>query len=301
MTTPVIFDRRQVRRNRERAAARIADHGFLFDWAMRNLIERLAVVRRKFPQALQIGARSAPDLTNALAEAVDAENVTVMDAPALLARYRGSRRVAADEEALPFAQHTFDLVVSPLSLQTVNDLPGVLIQIRRCLKPDGLFLGALPGGRTLFELRESLMEAELAIKGGVSPRVIPFADKQQMGGLMQRAHYSMPVVDSDIVTATYKDIASLAKDLRGMGEGNTVAAHGRTFTGRRFWGEAENIYKKKFAEADGRLPATFEIIFLSGWSPHESQQKPLRPGGAQHSLAEALGTTEISSGEKARP
>ncbi|HTK83730.1 MAG TPA: methyltransferase domain-containing protein [Patescibacteria group bacterium] len=301
MTTPVIFDRRQVRRNRERAAARMAEHGFLFDWAMQNLIDRLAVVRRKFPQILQIGARSKPDLTNALAEAVDAENVTVMDAPALLSRYRGSRRVAADEEALPFAQHTFDLVVSPLSLHTVNDLPGALIQIRRCLKPDGLFLGALPGGRTLFELRECLMEAELAIKGGISPRVIPLADKQQAGALMQRAHYTMPVVDSDIVTVTYKDVTSMMMDLRGMGENNTVTARSRAFAGKQLWQEVENVYKKKFAEADGRLPATFEIIFLSGWSPHESQQKPLRPGSAQHSLAEALGTTEISSGEKARP
>jgi hypothetical protein len=164
-----------------------------------------------------------------------------------------------------------------------------------------LFLGTLPGGRTLFELRECLMEAELAVKKGVSPHVIPFADKQQMGGLMQRAHFAMPVVDSDIVTVTYKDLASLTKDLRGMGESNTIAARGRTFAGKHMWREAENIYKKKFAEADGRLPATFEIIFLSGWSPHESQQKPLRPGSAQHSLAEALGTTEISSGEKARP
>lgn len=118
---------------------------------------------------------------------------------------------------------------------------------------------------------------------------------------MQRAHFSMPVVDSDIVTATYNDVASLMKDLRGMGESNTIAARGRAFAGKEMWLEAENIYRKKFAEADGRLPTTFEIIFLSGWSPHESQQKPLRPGSAQHSLAEALGTTEISSGEKARP
>ncbi len=301
MTTPVIFDRRQVRRNRERAAARITEHGFLFDWAMQNLIDRLAVVRRKFPQVLQIGARSTPELTNVLAETVDAETVTVMDSAGLLTRYPGNRRAAGDEEALPFAQHTFDLVISPLSLHTVNDLPGSLIQIRRCLKPDGLFLGTLPGGRTLFELRECLMEAELTVKKGVSPRVIPFADKQQMGGLMQRAHFAMPVVDSDIVTVTYRDLASLTKDLRGMGESSTIAARGRMFAGKQIWVEAENIYKKKFAEPDGRLAATFEIIFLSGWSPHESQQKPLRPGSAQHSLAEALGTTEISSGEKARP
>jgi NADH dehydrogenase [ubiquinone] 1 alpha subcomplex assembly factor 5 len=300
MTSPVIFDRRQVRANRLRAAADLSKNSFLFDWAMKNLIDRLGVVRRRFPLALQIGARSSPEHTNALAEAAESEQVIVMDHEAVVARYKGWR-VAADEESLPFAPQTFDLAVSPLSLHTVNDLPGALIQIRRCLKPDGLFLAALPGERTLHELRECLMQAELETSGGVSPRVAPFADKQQMGSLMQRAGFALPVVDSEIVTVTYQDLRGLLADLRGMGESNAVAARSRAFSGKKLWREAGRLYREKFAESDGRLPATFEIIFLIGWAPHESQQKPLRPGSAQKSLAEALGTNEIGTGEKARP
>jgi SAM-dependent methyltransferase len=200
----------------------------------------------------------------------------------------GIADICGDEEALPFAPHSFDLIVNPLTLHTVNDLPGALIQIRRALKPDGFFIGALFGGDTLHELRTSLMQAEMNISGGVSPRVAPMAGRRDLAALMQRAGFALPVVDAETVTVMYRDIFHLMHDLRGMGHTNSLAARRRTMTARALFLEAECIYRENYGVPGGKIPATFEIIYLNGWAPHESQQKPLRRGSAEHSLTDAL-------------
>jgi SAM-dependent methyltransferase len=207
--------------------------------------------------------------------------------------------VVADEEALPFGLATFDLAVSGLALQFVNDLPGTLIQIRRLLKPDGLFLGALIGGETLTELGRSFAIAESDIEGGVSPHVAPFADLRDIGALLQRAGFALPVTDVDRIIVRYDSAFALMHDLRRMGATNTLIDRRRTPLKRATLLRAAEVYAERFADGDGRLRATFEIIWLSGWVPHPSQQQPLKPGSAKTRLADVLGAREISAGEKA--
>jgi SAM-dependent methyltransferase len=201
--------------------------------------------------------------------------------------------VAADEEALPFRDASLDLVVSALVLQFVNDLPGTLIQIRRALKPDGLLLAALAGGDTLTELRQAFAAAEAEIEDGISPRVVPFSDVRDMGALLQRAGFALPVTDIDRVTARYASPISLMHDLRRMGATNPLLERSRRPLKRATLRRMTEIYAERFADRDGRIRATFEIVWLSGWAPHESQQKPLAPGSARQRLADVLGTTEI--------
>jgi SAM-dependent methyltransferase len=222
----------------------------------------------------------------------------VLTASGKVATVVGADSVAADEEALPFAAGSLDLVVSALSLQFVNDLPGTLIQIRRALKPDGLLLAALIGGDSLIELREAFAEAESEIEGGVSPRVAPFADVRGLGALLQRAGFALPVVDSDRLTVRYATVLALMHDLRRMGATNILSERRRMLLPRATLQRMAEIYVKRFADTDGRLRATFEIAWLSGWAPHDSQQKPLKPGSATLRLANALGAKEISAGEK---
>ncbi len=210
-----------------------------------------------------------------------------------------SLAVAADEEALPFADSSLDLVVSALALQFVNDLPGTLVQIRRALKPDGLFLAALLGGDTLTELRQAFAAAEAEIEDGVSPRVAPFADLRDMGGLLQRAGFALPVTDADRLTVRYASPLALMHDLRRMGAANALVARRRVPLKRKTLARMMEIYAERFADTDGRIRATFEIVWLSGWAPHASQQQPLRPGSARTRLADALGVNEVSAGEKA--
>jgi SAM-dependent methyltransferase len=207
--------------------------------------------------------------------------------------------VAVDEEALPFRSGSLDLVVSALALQFANDLPGVLVQIRRALKPDGLFLGALAGGDTLTELRQSFAQAESEVEGGVSPHVAPFADVRALGDLLQRAGFALPVADSDRYTLRYPTPFALMHDLRRMGGSNALVDRRRKPLRRATLMRMVELYSQRFADSDGRVRATFEMVWLSGWAPHESQQQPLRPGSAQARLADALGTREISAGEKA--
>ena len=221
-------------------------------------------------------------------------------APRLLAQCQGPR-VRADEEALPFRDQSLDLVVSGLSLQLVNDLPGTLVQIRRALKPDGLLLAALLGGNTLFELRTAFLAAEEEMEGGASPRVAPFADVQDLGALLQRAKFALPVVDADTVIATYPDALAVMREVRAMGAANPLRARRRTPLRRATLRRAVEIYRQRFGLPDGRVPATFEILTLTGWAPHESQQKPLQPGTATMRLADALGTAEHSAGDAATP
>jgi SAM-dependent methyltransferase len=216
-----------------------------------------------------------------------------------MVRRTGGDGVVADEELLPFRPASLDAVASNLALHWVNDLPGALLQIRQALKPDGLFLGALLGGETLKELRQCLMEAELAATGGASPRVSPFADSRDAGALLQRAGFALPVTDTDTVTVQYASPLKLMRDLRGMGAANAVAGRLLKPTRRAVMLEALRLYREKFAGAEGRVPATFQVVYMIGWAPHESQQQPLKPGAFTHKLADALRTQELPAGEKA--
>lgn len=256
-------------------------------------MERLSLIRKDFPLVLDLGAHHGV-LAQMLAARAGTESVFAADLSAALLSGVAVPAVVADEEFLPFRNASLDAVVSNLSLQWVNDLPGALAQIMRALKPDGLFMAALPGGETLRELRQSLMEAELEVTGGASPRVSPFIDMRDMGGLLQRAQFSLPVVDNDIITVDYADPLALMRDLRGMGAANATHNRLNVPTRRAVLLSAARIYREKFGDAAGRVPATFEIIYAIGWRPHDSQQKPLKPGSAAARLADSLQAAEIA-------
>jgi SAM-dependent methyltransferase len=257
-----------------------------------DLADRLAVVLRRFDLVLDLG--SPGDTVRKALRRLDSVG-TIIAADAL----PGAKPfVVADEEALPFADGIFDLVVSALALHHVNDLPGTLVQIRRALKPDGLFIAALFGGETLTELRQAFAIAESDVEGGVSPHVAPFADLRDLGALLQRAGFALPVTDVDRVVVRYGSMFGLMQDLRRMGATNVLLARRSTPLRRATLLRAAEIYARDFADADGRVRATFEIVWLSGWVPHPSQQQPLKPGSAKARLADALGTHEIASGEK---
>lgn len=285
--TMTVFDRALVRRHRDRAAPAFAEHGFLFEEVAERLADRLLDIRREFPVALDLGAHDGA-VRRALAGLKGIETLVATDLSPSLAARAGSPAVAADEEFLPFAPASADLVVSNLSLHWVNDLPGALLQIRRTLKPDGFFCASMLGGETLVELRHCLIEAEQLVSGGMSPRVSPFADVRDAGHLLQRAGFALPVVDSDVITVTYADAFALMRDLRGMGETNAVLARRTVPASRTLLFEAARLYAERFAEPDGRIPATFQVLYLAAWAPHESQQQPLRPGSGQMPLGEAL-------------
>ncbi len=297
-SNPTIFDRTLLRMRQQRARA-LGAETFLIDRIAAELGERLAVVLRQFERAVDLGTPTDA-VRRVLAES--GKVVTIIAAvPSPARRDASSLYVAADEEALPFADGSLDLVVSALALQFVNDLPGTLIQIRRALKPDGLLLAALIGGDSLAELREAFAQAESEVEGGASPRVAPFIDLRALGALLQRAGFALPVVDSDRLTVRYQSAFDLMRDLRRMGATNVLNERRRTPLRRATLQRMAEIYAARFADADGRLRATFEIVWLSGWAPHESQQKPLKPGSAVQRLADALGTREIPTGEKPRP
>ena len=298
MSAPqIIFDRHLLKTRRTRAAAGFGAHDFLLARAGEDMGERLGIITRNFERALDLGCHTGAVAKMGLTPDKIGSLVSADLAPAMLANINGAR-IAADEEHLPFADKSFDLVTSVLSLHWVNDLPGALIQIRRALVADGLFMGAMFGGETLTELRQSLTQAEIEINGGLSPRVSPFADLRDMGALMQRAGFALPVVDSDRVTVTYAHPLKLMAELRGMGETNVIGERRRVPLTRTTLKRACDIYVEKFGNADGRVTATFEIVMLAGWSPHESQPKPLKPGSATARLADALGTAEQPAGEK---
>ena len=295
-----IFDRRLLIARRNRAAANAAQHDFLLQRVADDLIERLTAINRKFPVALDLGAHHGL-LGRRLRTLPGIELVISAEPAARLLAQCEAPRVQADEEALPFADQSLDLVVSALALQFVNDLPGTLVQVRRALKPDGLLLAAMLGGTTLHELRTALLLAEEEVEGGASPRVAPFADVRDLGALLQRAEFVLPVVDADTVTVTYADPIALMRELRAMGATNVLHARRKQPLRRATLARALEIYAERFGLADRRIPATFEIMTLTGWAPHESQPKPLRPGSAKARLADALGTREQSAGDKAGP
>lgn len=286
-------------RMRQARARKLGPATFLLDRAAVELGERLSAVLRRFDVVADLGTP-----TDAVRRVLAAnKNIGTIVAASANPQDADQSfpRVAADEETLPFADAALDLVVSVLALQFVNDLPGTLIQVRRALKPDGLFLAALIGGESLMELRASFAAAESEIEGGVSPHVAPFADVREIGGLLQRAGFALPVVDIDRLVVRYDSAFALMHDLRAMGATNALRERRRKPLRRRTLTRMAEIYAERYADADGRVRATFEIIWLSAWAPHESQQKPLAPGSAAQRLADALGTTEISTGEKPGP
>ncbi len=303
----LVFDRSILRQRRERAARGWAQRDFLKRELAERLVERLADIRRQFPLALDLGCHGG-EVGSALAAVAPAasggiETLVQCDLSERFtrrARIRGPA-VVADEEALPFAAGAFNLVLSAMSLHWVNDLPGTLLQIRRILQPDGLFLAVLLGGETLWQLRSALAAAESEISGGLSPRVSPFADLRDGAALLQRAGFALPVADSERIEIRYADALSLMKDLAGMGESNLVRERLRRFSARSVLLRAAEIYAARHGGTDGRVAVTFEAIYLHGWSPHDSQQKPLRPGSAKLRLADALGTVERQAGDKAGP
>jgi SAM-dependent methyltransferase len=295
-----IFDRHLLMARRNRVAARAARHEFLLARVADDIIGRLGAIKRSFPTALVLGAYHGL-LGRRLRQVPGIEVVFDLEPAAGLLAQCDGLRIEADEEALPFADGSLDLVVSGLSLQLVNDLPGALVQVRRALKPDGLLLAAMLGGATLSELRTSLLQAEEEIEGGASPRVAPFADVRDLGALLQRAQFALPVVDADTVTVTYPNALALMHELRAMGATNVLHSRRRTPMRRATLERALESYAQRFALPDGRVPATFEIMTLTGWAPHEGQPKPLQPGSARMRLADALGAQEHSAGEKTEP
>jgi len=293
-----IFDRRLLIERRNRAADGAANHDFLLARVADDLMERLSAIKRIFPVALDLGAYHGL-LGRRLRRLPGVEMVIDMEAAARLLAQCGGPRVQADEEAMPFADESLDLVVSGLALHFVNDLPGTLLQVRRLLKPDGLLLAAMLGGTTLTELRTALLAAEEEIEGGASLRVAPFADVRDLGALLQRAGFALPVADAETVTVTYADPLALMRELRAMGAANALRARKKSPLRRATLARAIDIYRDRFGLTNGRIPATFEIITLTAWAPHESQQKPLRPGSGKTRLADALGVVEQPAGEPA--
>ena len=285
-----IFDRSLVRKHRDRAAPHFANHDFLVREVAERLADRLSDVTRTFPTALDLGCHTG-EMADTLGKRGGIQTLVQCDiSPRMAARAAANGRptLAADEEWLPFADASFDLVISCLSLHWVNDLPGALVQIRRVLKPDGLFLCAMLGGETLKELRQALAEAEMAEEGGLSPRVSPFADVRDLGGLLQRAGFALPVVDADTVNVAYGDPMRLLADLRGMGETNAVAEQRKSLSRRATLLHGLARYQDLFADAEGRVPVTFQVLTMTAWRPHPSQQQPLAPGSGQVSLAHEL-------------
>ncbi|MFN4193611.1 MAG: methyltransferase domain-containing protein [Tabrizicola sp.] len=268
---PILTDRTALARHRARARA-LSDHAgamFLHRLALTDIQERLAEVNRTF---------TAP--------------VVVSGFPEIWRDLRPDARQVADDELLDLAPGAHDLVVHAMGLHWANDPLGQLVQCRRALRPDGLFIAVLPGGRSLQELRTSLAEAEARVTGGLSPRVLPMAEIRDLGGLMQRAGFALPVADSLVQTVAYRDFAALLADLRAAGETNALAGRLRRFTSRSVLGAAAEVYAETFLTPEGRLCATAELVFLTGWAPHDSQQQPLRPGSARSRLADALGVPE---------
>jgi SAM-dependent methyltransferase len=271
-TTPILFDRAllRARQNRARRGGAVT---FLLDRVAGDMAERLQAVLRMFRNAADVGS-AGDQVRAALADRVD--HLARVDLPDL------------ESEPLAMQPESLDLAVSALALQFVNDLPGVLTQIRRALKPDGLLLAAMLGGDTLTELRQSFAAAEAEIEGGVSPRVAPFADLRDVGALLQRAGFALPVTDVDRLVVRYDSAFALMADLRRMGATNVLVERRRTPTRRATLLRMAQRYGERFADPDGRIRATFDVIWLSGWAPHESQQQPLKPGSAKASLAEAV-------------
>jgi NADH dehydrogenase [ubiquinone] 1 alpha subcomplex assembly factor 5 len=292
-----IFDRRLVRLRRDRAAATVARVFPVLEAAAERLLDRLDDTTRRFSRALDLGGRG---VVAPLLRRRGVAFVVSMDLSVRMAALSGRPALAGDEEWLPFAPESFDLVVANLSLHWVNDLPGALVQIRRCLRPDGLFLASLPGLGTLGPLRDALAAAEAELRGGVSPRVSPFPDLQDVAGLLQRAGFTLPVADAEELPLAYRTPAALLGDLRDAGEANAVLARDGRVPPRVLlpMAMARLAVDAAAAGPEGLRPV-LRLLTATGWAPHESQSRPARPGSATARLADALGVEERSAGEQA--
>jgi len=293
---PALFDRTLLRQRRNRAADSLPEYDFLLQRAVDDLLDRVASISRDFPRALVLGGggivgRMLQDRPDAAAKIGHLVETDLAD--------RLAPDICVDEECLPFADESFDLVLSPLALHWANDLPGALIQINRALKSDGFFACAVIGGASLKELRQALMAAESELSGGAAARISPFADTMDMAGLLQRAGFAMPVTDVDRVTVRYANAFALMRDLRMMGETSVLSDRPRKSPGRNFFARAAEIYFEHFSDPDGKIRASFDLVHAGGWAPHPDQPRPKRPGSATVRLADVLGAKEVSAGEKA--
>ncbi len=294
-----LFDPKLVLRNRRRARAlAVPDADFLLNTVAEELLERLSMVERRFEHAVVLHGHTGL-VAERLRSGDQTGRVTRLEQHGdfLEPPIEGVEDGITDLETLPAAAATIGLVISPLSLHLVNDLPGLLVQIRRALHPDGLFMAALPGAGTLAELRDCLLQADSEQSGGASPRIMPFADIRDCGALLQRAGFALPVVDSQDYVVRYDTMFDLMRDLRAMGMGNPLAARRRTATNRTLFSRTAQLYAERYGDPDGRVRATFRILYLSGWAPDESQQKPLKPGSAEISLTRVLGRGGDSDSE----
>jgi NADH dehydrogenase [ubiquinone] 1 alpha subcomplex assembly factor 5 len=294
----LLFDRKLLRGRRERFAPEIGAHEFLLAHVAREIAERVSLMLRSFPLALDLGAYNGL-LGRKVAELPSVGEMIYAESALSLASLCPRPALVCDEDLLPFKEASLNLIVSGLSLHRVNDLPGALIQIRRALRPDGLFMAGLLGARSLIELRQTLIEAEAETEGGASPRVSPFSDVRDYGGLLQRAGFALPVADAEVLKVPYPSPRELMREIRVLGGGNVLAERSKAPLPRRTLARAEAIYRERHATPDGGIAATFEIVYLSGWAPDASQQKALKPGSAAARLADALHTTEHSAGDKA--
>ena len=263
----------------------VAGADFLMRRAAEDLADRLGAVERKFGKAAVLFCQT-PAATDVVAASGKAAEIVRVEADAAFLDSRPG--LLAPLETVPFPPESLDLAVSLLSLQAMNDIPGMLVQIRRALRPDGLFLGAFAGAGTLSELRESLLAAETELYGGASPRIIPFTDVRDAGALLQRAGLALPVADVETVTVRYDTLFDLTADLRAMGETSALTDRSRRPGARKLFGRAAEIYAERFSDADGRIRASFSVVWMSGWAPDASQQKPLKPGSAKVSLKTIL-------------
>ncbi len=282
------FDRAIVRARRARAATRMPDAAFLHENVAERLLERLSDINRRYDRALALGwdaaSRPLPATIGFYADPA-AARTRLMPGPGL----------ACDEDMLPIREHSMDLVISNLTLHWVNDLPGALIQINHALRPDGLFMAAMLGGDTLIELRDVLLEAEVDISGGAGPRVSPMAGLSDMAGLLQRAGFAMPVADQEMIEVSYSHPLAMMHDLRAMGETNATTGRQKTMTRRAIMMRAAELYTERYSDEEGRVPARFQVLFLTGWAPGPNQPRPKRPGSATISLADALKPGKLSS------
>ncbi|MES2729753.1 MAG: SAM-dependent methyltransferase [Pseudomonadota bacterium] len=278
-------------RYRTRRAESLPQSRFLIDHAVDSLVDRLRIIQRPLPHLVIVGGRLTCAQLQAIRDAARATHITVIDdVPAYLAPHTaaGTSCILARSSEWPIATRSVDCVVSLMDLHTANDVVGALAQIQISLKADGLVLGALFGGDTLFELRASLMQADMDIRGGIRPRISPMLDKLALGDLLRRANFALPVVDSDVMTISYRSFSRLLNDLRNMGEANMLHTRLRGLTPPRVLQTASTLYQNAYAQDDGLLAATFEILYFIGWTPHSTQQKPLPRGSGQVSLADIL-------------
>ncbi len=290
---PVIFNQQLLRHHLRRAALGDISQDFLRQRVAEDIASRLSLIKREFELCALFGDKS-DCMRSALETLPNLHKMIAVNTIGPVVSSPAKRHIVGSEEHLALKNESINLAISPLTLQFVNDLPGALIQLKRSLKPDGLFIGAFLGGDSLVELRDALLSAEIDIRGGAAPRVHARVDIRDLGTLLQRAGFALPVVDSDRITVTYRSTVHLMHDLRALGLTSVLVHGGGVGLNRRILERLEEIYRARYPAANNRIRATFEIIYLTGWAPHESQQKPLRPGSAKTRLADVFKTEEIS-------